>query len=138
MKRDEEFVAGDKEVAKTWILFALLYILFLLWLEPLIDFFLSAKAPDMDLAAIELFNQRKVYISTIAFGVARSFPILFFMWFGYQSMQSSQLPPKDMKMPFTIRLIKGKNASTLGLFIVAVSLLLLFREFSLLSQVQPV
>lgn len=92
----------------------------------------------MDLAAIERFNQRKVYISTIAFGIARSFPILFFMWFGYQSMISGQLPPKNMKMPFTVRLIKGKNAATLGMFMIAISLLLLFREFSLLSQVQPV
>ena len=138
MKRDEEFVVGDRAVAKTWILFALVYVLFLLWLEPLIDFLLSAKAPDMDLAAIEKFNQRKVYVSAIAFGVARSFPILFFMWFGYQSMKSAQLPPKNMKMPLTVRLLKGKNASTMGLFVVAVSLLLLFREFSLLSQVHPV
>lgn len=138
MRKDkEEFVYGDKAVAKTWLLFILLYLLFLLWLEPLIDFLLSSKGPDMDLAAIERFNQRKVYITTIAFGVARSFPILFFLWFGYQSMISGQLPPRNMKMPFTIRIIKGKNASMLGMFVIALSLLLLFRELSLLLQVQP-
>jgi hypothetical protein len=134
----EEIVYGDKTVAKNLLLFILLYVLFLLWLEPLIDWLLSARGPDMDLAAIQQFNQRKVYVSTVAFGVARSFPILFFLWFGYVSMLSGRLPPKNMRMPFTVRVIKGKNAMAMGMLIIAVSLLLLFRELSLLLQVHPV
>lgn len=138
-KRDEdEFQEGDPRLIKTWLLLILIYILFLLWLEPIIDFMMSLKAPDMELGAIERFNDKKEYIATIAFGAARSFPILLFLWFGYQSMITGQLPPKGMRLPFAVRLIKKQNATMLGMFIVAVSLLLLFREFSILSHVHPI
>ncbi|MDH5547404.1 MAG: hypothetical protein OEZ43_17610 [Gammaproteobacteria bacterium] len=139
MKRnDEEFVHGDRRLLKNWLILIFIYVLFLVWLEPIIDFFLTLRAPDMELGAIEKYNMQKTYIATVAFGVARSFPILLFMWFGYQVMLTSQLPPKGMRLPFTVRLIKEKNARNMGMLIIVVALILLFREFSLINQVYPV
>ena len=138
MRDKDEYVYGDPQVKKNWIILFLIYVLFLLWLEPIIDFLLSARGPDMELAAIQAFNQKKEYIATVAFGVARSLPILIFLWLGYQVMLQGRLPPRGIKLPITIKVTKGQNARMLGMLIIVTSLVLLFRELNLLLSVQPV
>lgn len=139
MRRDkEEFIPGEPSVLKTWLFFVLLYVLFLLWLEPLIDFLLSLTPPDKSLGAIDAFNQRKRYVATVAFGVARCLPILLFLWLGYQILQSQRLPPKGLKLPFTVKLVTGARARMAGMLMMSLALLLLLREVSMLVSVHPV
>jgi len=137
-KKPEEFVRGDPAVRKNWIVMVLLYVLFLLWLEPLIDFMLSAVPPDKTLGAIDTFNQKKVYVATIAFGVARCLPVLLFLWLGYHVYHSQKLPPKNIRLPFTVPLITGQAAKMAGMLMMSVALLLLLREIAMLVNAQPV
>ena len=132
MKDEEEFVVGDKQVGKSWLIVIFLYLLLLLWLEPLIDFLLTLNPPDKELGAIKAFNQQKAYIATVVFGVARSLPILLFLWIAYRILLSERIPPKGMKLPFTVKLIKGQQAKMAGISMIALSLLLLFRELFML------
>lgn len=137
-KRKPEIILADKQLQKTWLILAALYVLFLLWLEPLIDFILMQMPLERSHEAIVALNQKKAYMSTIAFGVMRSLPILLFLWFGLQILQAMRLPPKRMRLPITVLLIEGPKARMIGMIIVAVGLLLLFRELSMLVSAQPV
>lgn len=132
MKNDDEYIVGDRQVGKTWLIVFFLYVLVLLWLEPLIDFLLTLNPPDKELGAIKAFNEQKAYIATVAFGIARSLPILLFLWIAYRVLLSAQLPPKGMRLPFTVKVIKGQQAKMAGVSMVALSLLLLFRELYLM------
>jgi len=135
MKNDDEFISGDKRLLKNWLIIFFLYLLLLIWLEPLIDFLLALNPPDKELGAITAFNQLKIHIATIAFAIARSLPILLFLWIAYRSLLSEQIPPKGMKLPFSVKLIKGQQARMAGLSMVALSLLLLFRELYIMVNV---
>ena len=132
MKDEEEFVKGDSRIGKNWLIVIFLYLLLLLWLEPLIDFLLTLNPPDKELGAIKAFNEQKAYIATIVFGVARSLPILLFLWIAYRILLSERIPPRGMKLPFTVKLIKGQQAKMAGMSMIALSLLLLFRELYIL------
>ncbi|MGD8642429.1 MAG: hypothetical protein PVG89_17460 [Gammaproteobacteria bacterium] len=136
MRNDnDEFVPGDPQVGKSWLIIFFLYVLLLVWLEPLIDFLLTMNPPDKELGAIQAFNEQKAYIAGIAFGIARSLPILLFMWVAYRVMLSGRIPPKGMKVPFTVKLIKGQTARMAGMSMIALSLLLLLREMYLMVNV---
>lgn len=135
MNKNDEFVEGDPQVGKTWLIVFFLYILLLLWLEPLIDFLLSLNPPDKELDAIRAFNEQKTYIATISFGIARSLPILLFLWVAYRILLSARIPPKGMKVPFTVKVIKGQNARMAGMSMIALSLLLLLREMYLMVNI---
>lgn len=132
MKDNDEFVTGDRRVGKNWLIVFFMYVLMLLWLEPLIDFLLELNPPDKELAAITAFNRHKIYVATIAFGIARSLPILLFLWIAYRVLITETIPPRGMKIPFTVKIIKGQQAKMAGLSMVALSLILLFRELYLM------
>ena len=134
MKDDDEFLVGDSRLGKSWLIIFFLYILLLIWLEPIIDFMLTLNPPDKELGAIQAFNQHKLYIATIAFAIARSLPILLFLWIAYRSLLSAQIPPKGMKLPFTVKLIKGQQAKMAALSMLALSMLLLFRELFIMVR----
>jgi len=127
-KDDEEFETGDRRTGKNWLIIFFLYVLCLLWLEPLIDFLLSLNPPDTELAAINAFNNHKIHIAKIAFGIARSLPIILFLWLAHRSIISARIPPKGMKIPFTVKLIKGQQAKMAGVSMITLGLILLFRE----------
>jgi hypothetical protein len=133
-----EIILADKRLQKNCLILAAVYVLFLLWLEPLIDYFLMQMPLDRSYEAIVALNQKKAYVSAIAFGVMRSLPILLFFWLGWQIMGTMRLPPKNMKLPITVLLIEGPRARMIGMVIVAVSLLLLSRELLLLANARPV
>ena len=124
----EEFVHADKATGKSWLILFFVYVLVLIWLEPLIDTLLAMNPPDKELGAIQAFNERKNHIATIAFGVARSLPILLFLWLAYRILLTGQVPPKKMKIPFTVKIIKGEQAKMAGISMIALGLILLFRE----------
>ncbi|WP_455207655.1 hypothetical protein, partial [Kaarinaea lacus] len=98
----------------------------------LIDWLLTLNPPDKELGAIRAFNQQKTYIATIAFGIARSLPILLFLWIAYRVLLSAQIPPKGMRLPITVKIIKDQQAKMAGISMIALSLLLLFREIYLM------
>lgn len=127
-KEPDEFVQADKSTGKSWLIMFFVYVLVLIWLEPLIDTLLSLNPPDKELAAIQVFNAKKVYIATLAFGIARSLPILLFLWLAYRILLTGQIPPKNFKIPFTVKVIKGEQAKMAGISMVALGLILLFRE----------
>ena len=131
-KEKEEFEIADKSTGKNWLIFFFMYLLVLLWLEPLIDILLSLDQPDKELAGIQAFNEKKKYIATVAFGIARSLPILLFLWLAYRILLGARVPPKGMKVPFTVKIIKGEQAKMVGLSMIALGMILLFRELFLM------
>lgn len=135
MKDEEEVVYADKSTGKSWLILVFLYVLILLWLEPLIDMLLSLDPPDKELGAIQAFNNKKAYIASIAFGIARSLPILLFLWVAYRIMLTGRIPPKDFKIPFTVKIVKGDHAKMAGLSMIALALILLFRELFMMVNV---
>jgi len=134
MKKEDEFYIADRQTQKTWAIFSLLYIVLLLWLEPIIDFLMSFSPPPPDETQISAFNQQKIYMTNLAFGAGRCFPILLFIWFGWQSLKSSRLPAKGIKLPFSTKVFKGPLARTAGMIIIGTGLMLLLRELSQLTQ----
>ena len=135
MKDEDEVVYADKSTGKSWLILVFLYVLILLWLEPLIDMLLSLDPPDKELGAIQAFNNKKAYIASIAFGIARSLPILLFLWVAYRIMLTGRIPPKDFKIPFTVKIVKGDHAKMAGLSMIALALILLFRELFMMVNV---
>lgn len=133
MKKDkDEYVQGDRETGRNWLILFFLYLLVLIWLEPLIDTLLTLNPPDKELGAIQAFNEKKRYIATIAFGIARSLPILLFLWLAYLIMLGGRIPPKGMRIPFTVKVIKGQQARMAGMSMIALAMILLFRELFLM------
>ncbi len=137
-KQKEEIIYADKSVQKSWAILIAIYVLFLLWLEPIIDFLLMQLPMNGSHEAIVALNQKKVYVSAIAFGVARSLPILMFLWIGFQVVQTQRMPPRGLRLPFTVRVIEGPKARMMGMIMIAVSFILLFRELTMLISAQPV
>lgn len=137
-KPKEEIIPADKSVQMTWMILIALYVLFLVWLEPLIDFMLMQMPLDRSHEALTALNQKKAYIASIAFGVARSLPILMFLWLGFQIVQTQRLPPRGLRLPITVRVMEGSKARMMGMVMVAVSFILLFRELSMMISAQPV
>jgi hypothetical protein len=55
-------------------------------------------------------------------------PILFFLWYGWRIIASLRMPPAGMRSPFTVRVLRGKQARMFGMLLILVALLLLYRE----------
>jgi len=134
----DDFVPADPGLRKNLLIIAAIYVLFLIWLEPWIDFLLMQAPLERSYEAIVALNQKKAYVATIAFGVARSLPIMFFIWFALMVVHAQRLPPKGMRMPISVRVLEGPKAKVIGMMAVAMGLLLLFRELSLMLSAQPV
>lgn len=131
-----EIIPGDKQIAKSWLIVVAFYLLLLVWLEPLIDFILMQMPLTPTVEGIAALNKQKLYMSGVAFGVARSLPIMLFLWLGWQIVRAQRLPPKGMRLPVTVLLLEGRKAAMIGMVMVAVALMLLLREFSMLVSAQ--
>lgn len=134
MRDKDEYIPADPTVRKTWLIVFLIYILLLLWLEPIIDWSLSSAFSVADASTIESLNRQKVYITAIVFGVARSLPIIYFLWIGYRIMITSRVPPPGIRLPIAVKVTKGQKAKTQGMVVLGVALLLLFREFTVMAS----
>ena len=133
MKHDNEFSRVEPGIWKTWLTGVLLYVVLLLWLEPAIDFLMSFFSPIPDTALIEAFNQQKQFIANAAFTTGRAFPLLLFVWFGWRVVQTGQLPPDGIKLPFSVKIMREQKARMAGMLIITSGLLLLLREASMLT-----
>ncbi|TPW10447.1 MAG: hypothetical protein FD130_2217 [Halothiobacillaceae bacterium] len=136
MKKKPEIIPGDRRLRKSWLIVAALYLLLLLWLEPLIDYLLLLTPLDRSADALNTLNQRKIYTTAIAFSVARSLPVLLFLWFGSQVLSAQRLPPRGMRLPFSVPVLEGVKARMVGMLIVVMSLIVLFREVILMVSAQ--
>lgn len=136
-KEKDEFVEGDPRVLQSWLILAGLYLLILLWLEPVLDFMLMQLPYGHSPESLDALNHKKAYIAAIAFGVLRSLPILMFLWLGMLVMQGQRLPPQGLKMPVTVKVIKGHKARMTGMGMTAIASVLLLRELTLLVSAQP-
>lgn len=137
-RKKEEIVPANPALRKNLLIIASIYILFLVWLEPLIDFLLLQMPMAQSHEGIMALNQKKAYAATIAFGVMRSLPIMFFVWFALMVVHAQRLPPKGMRMPIAIRVLEGPKAKVMGMMAVVMGLLLLFRELAIMMSIQPV
>ena len=134
MKKPPEMVPADKSVRLNFYLAVASYILLTISLEQIIDFILLAGLDQNDAEAIAVMNKRKVIIANMAFTVIRVLPMLLFAWLGYRILASAKIPPARMKLPFTVPLIKGKNARMVGILILTLSLFLISQDLVYLAQ----
>ena len=133
-KQEPEFIQADIPLRKTLFILIALYILFLLWLEPMIDLLLSFLYNSDDPLGIPELNQQKIVVAGMAFAMARSLPMIFLIWFAYRGIMSARMPPARMRFPFTVNVIKGKHARMFAMLLISVCLLLIYHEFYLLSH----
>ena len=125
MKKPPEMVPGDKGVRLNFYIIAALYILFVISLEPLIDFVLLTGTDKRDIQAILAMNENKVVIASVALTFAHVLPLSLLVWLGYRILTSAKIPPARMKLPFTVPLIKGKNARMIGILLITLALFLI-------------
>ncbi|MFO7602977.1 MAG: hypothetical protein R6X06_04080 [Gammaproteobacteria bacterium] len=132
MKKPPEIVPGDRELRWKVLLAVALYILWLLWLEPLIDVLLTASISDP--LAIARLDAAKVRVAGMAYSLTRILPIALFLWIGYRIVASARLPPARMRFPFTVVRIEGRNARMFGLLCIVISLLVLANEAYIVAR----
>lgn len=129
-----ELVPADKRIRQNLLIVVAAYLLFLVWLEPLLDFLLSFDPLASDPFAMAGLNRKKMLYTSVAFAAARSVPIGLFFWLGYRIVASASLPPARMKFPVTVHKIKGKQARMFGLLLMSVCMFLIYWEMVQLSR----
>lgn len=134
MKKIPELVPGDKNVRLNFYLLLAIYILIINFAESLIDFALQIGVDVRDPQSFILMDQNKVVMTHVVVTVLHILPMLMMVWLGYRILTSAKLPPARMKLPFTVPLIKGKNARFIGILLMVTSLLLIAQALVLLAQ----
>lgn len=134
MKKPPEMVPGDKSVRLNFYLFLAMYILVIIFAESFIDIVLQFSVDNRDPQSIILMNQNKVVMIYVVVTVIHVLPMLMLAWLGYRILTSARLPPARMKLPFTVPLLKGKNARLIGILLMMTSLLLIAQALVLLAQ----
>ena len=135
MRREKpEWVPADRRTRQNLLILIALYILLLVWLEPLIDFALSFDPVSADPFAMGELNRRKLIYVATALAAVRSVPIGLFFWLGYRIIASASIPPARMKFPITVQRIKGRQARLYGLLLMSICLFLLYWEMVQLSR----
>jgi len=130
-----KIIPGDVSRRFRWIMVAALYLLLIIWFEPMLDFLLGQMAFELSAEGVAALNEKKLILAAWGFGLLRSLPLLLFLWLGWQVMRSKQLPPPGLSFPFSIYLISGKTAQYIGMGMIAVALLLLLRELGMLATI---
>ena len=134
MKKPPEMVPGDKNVRLNFYLLFAVYILIIVSAESLIDLILQIGVDVRDPQSIILMNQNKIVMTHVVITVLHVLPMLMLGWLGYRVLTSARLPPARMKLPFTVPLIKGKNARLIGILLMMTSLFLIAQDLVLLAQ----
>lgn len=134
MKKPHEFVPGDKNVRLNFYIASAVYLLILVSLESIIDFVLVLGVNNHDPLSIQNMNQNKIMISNMAITAMHVVPMLLIAWLGYRISASASIPPARMKLPFTVPLIKGKNARMAGILLMTVALFLISQDLVILGQ----
>lgn len=129
-----EIEPGDKSLRLNLALMIAVYFLIAVLLQPLIDFLL---VPNPEAAnpyqVMELADEKRL-ITGYVYSLWRMLPILFFLWYGWRIIASLRLPPAGTRSPFSVRIVKGKQARMFGMLLILVALLLLYRELHTLIQ----
>lgn len=128
MKKPPEIVPGDKNVQLNFYLFLAAYILIIISAESLIDYVLLLGVDSRDPQSIMLMNQNKINITTMVITAIHILPMLMLAWLGYRILTSAKLPPARMKLPFSVPLVKGKNARLIGILLLVSSFFFIFRD----------
>jgi len=131
MRKPVEIIEGDKSLRLNVYIIVASYLLLIILIEPLIDFFLLLFYEAKTALFIEQINKLKLIVSTLIYTVVGLIPAFFFSWFGYRIVASAKLPPVlwsgKTRFPFTVVVIKGKPAKMFGVLIIIVSLVLIFQ-----------
>lgn len=130
-----EIIIGDPSLRFRWLMATALYLLVLVWFEPILDFYLKQWVFEPSAEGLAALNAKKQLLATWGFTLLRSLPLLLFLWLGWQVVRSKRLPPPGVRLPFTVHLIVGRKAQFIGMGVVAVALLSLLREVGVLATV---
>lgn len=128
MKKPVEIIPGDKNVRLNFYLFLALYILIIVSAESLIDFVLLLGVDSRDPQSIILMNQNKITITAMVVTAIHILPLLMLGWLGFRILASAKLPPARMKLPFSVPLMKGKNARLLGVVLILTSFFFISQD----------
>lgn len=139
MKKPVEVIQGDKSLRLSLYVIVSSYLLFIILIEPAIDFVLLSFVEHKNPASIEFVNKLKLIVSTLIYSMLALIPTLVAAWYGYRIIASSKIPPVlthgETRFPFTVVVIKGKTAKMFGVLIIVVSLVLIFQVFIYLVNV---
>ena len=129
MRNKHEIVQGDKSLRLNLYIVVASYLLLVILVEPVIDFFLLNIIEQNNPSSIALINKLKLVISGFIYVTLGLIPAFYASWFGYRIVASSKLPPVllsgKIRFPFTVTIIKGKPAKMFGILIVTVSLVII-------------
>jgi len=138
MQKPVEVIQGDKSLRLTIYLILAFYILLLLLVEPVLNFFLQLDISPLQALSQETINKRKLHIATMIYTALAILPFIFFTWYGYRIMASAKIPPVlnsgISRFPFTVVVIKGRFAKMFAILIITVSLMLIFQIFLYLAK----
>ena len=134
MKKLPEIVPGDKNIRLNLYIFTAIYLLLLISLESVIDYFLMFNVNNTNLAMVNELIQKKKVLTIISYGTLRMVPMLLLIWFGYRIISSARLPPARMLLPFSVPKQKGRNAKVTGLVIISLSLLFIAQNITYTLQ----
>lgn len=131
MRKPVEIIEGDKSLRLNLYIIVASYLLIIILIEPVLDFFLFTFFEQGSILHLEKINKIKLVASTLLYSVAGFIPASYASWFGYRIVASAKLPPvlssNKTRFPFTVIVIKGRHAKMFGVLIIIVSLVLIFQ-----------
>ena len=134
MKKPPEIIPANQHLKINFYIFIAFYILLLIFIEPIIDYFLSLDVNNSNVLYINELNQKKKFLSLMSYGLLGLLPMLLLAWFGYRILSSAKLPPARMELPFAVPLQKGRNAKIIGLFIISLALLFTAQNIAYMTK----
>jgi len=84
MKKPVEIIQGDKSLRLTLYISVASYLLFVISIEPAIDFILLSLFEQKDPYSIEHLNKLKLILSALLYSLLAFIPAIFATWFGYR------------------------------------------------------
>lgn len=138
MQKPVEVIQGDKSLRLTIYLILAFYILLLLLVNPALNFLLQLDIGPLKTLSIAELNKQKLHIATIIYTALAILPFIFFTWYGYRILASAKIPALlhsgRTRFPFTVVVIRGRNAKMFAILIITVSLMLIFQIFLYLAK----
>ena len=134
MKKLPEIVPADHNVKINFYIVLAIYILLLVSLESIIDYFLLININGSNIPIIEEIDKKKKVIVHTAYGMLRILPMLLLGWFGYRILSSAKLPPARMNLPFAVPLQSGRKAKIIGFVLMSLSLLFIAQGMAYTIQ----
>ena len=138
MRKPVEIIEGEKSLRLNLYIIVASYLLLIILIEPAIDLFLYFIFKEKTTMLIEQINQIKLVAASFIYTVIGLIPAFYASWFGYRVVASAKLPPVlhtgKIRFPFTVVVIKGKQAKMFGILIITISLIVIFQLFVYLTK----